>query len=357
MTRASFAPLALVLLWLSTFVVTVNAMGPAQEQVASRADRPPRKVIVGTAIYGPYGTYPGLGQRLKELSGIVDDMVRRAKDQYPGRGLDLAILPETAATASAGPARDRAVPLEGKVRETFSGLARKHGSYILLALDMAEGGPKGPIYSNSAVLFDRRGWVAGIYRKAHPVAVVGTSELESGITPGRDYPVFDCDFGRLGVQICWDIQFDEGWDALGRKGAEIVAWPTASPATVLPATRAHEHRYYVVSSPWRDNATIYEPTGMTAAQILPPQRILVHELDLSYAILGWSSFLHNGQALKDKFGDKVGFHYSAREDMGLFWSNDPATPIGTMIRSIGGELLDDQVGRNRHLYAGMSAVP
>jgi hypothetical protein len=53
---------------------------------------------------------------------------------------------------------------------------------------------------------------------------------------------------------------------------------------------------------------------MVAAQILPPERVLVHQLDLSYGILGWSSFLQNGQALKDKFGEKDGFHYSTRED-------------------------------------------
>ena len=121
-------------------------------------------------------------------------------------------------------------------------------SYILLPLDLAEEGPRGPIASNAAVLFDRKGEVAGIYRKLHPVAYVGSDELEAGITPGRHVPVFKCDFGNLGVQICWDIQFDDGWEALGRSGAEIVAWPTASPATVLPAARALRHRYYVVSS-------------------------------------------------------------------------------------------------------------
>ena len=119
---------------------------------------------------------------------------------------------------------------------------------------------------------------------------------------------------------------------------------------MLPAARALQHRYYVVSSTWRDNATIYEPTGMVAAQALPPERILVHELDLSYAMHGWTRFLDNGEALRKKFGEKVGFHYSTREDMGLFWSNDPATPIGTMIRSIGGEGLDEQVARNRRLH-------
>jgi predicted amidohydrolase len=336
--------------WLGCLVACASDGGPVPGQNRSTAASPPRKVVIGTAIYGPYGKYPGLEPRLKELSGIVDEMADKASRANPRHGLDLAILPETVVTSTAGKAHERAVPLKGKVQETFSTLARKYRSYILLPLDLAEEGPGGTFDSNAAVLFDRRGEVAGIYRKAHPVAVVGTSELETGITPGREYPVFDCDFGKLGVQICWDIQFAEGWDALARAGAEIVAWPTASPATELPAARAATHRYYVVSSTWRDNATIYEPTGMTAAQIVPPQRVLVHELDLSYAILGWSSFLHNGEALKDKFGDKVGYHYSTREDMGLFWSNDPSTTIGTMVRSIGGELLDDQVGRNRRLY-------
>jgi hypothetical protein len=72
--------------------------------------------------------------------------------------------------------------------------------------------------------------------------------------------------------------------------------------------------------------------------------------------VGWSSFLRNGQALKDKFGEMVGFHYSTREDMGLFWSNDPATTIGAMIRSIGGEELDRQVERNGRLHATAGAA-
>jgi len=350
MIRASWVPLTLVPVWVSCVLGNANAGDPVAGKPGVRADRPPRKVVVATMIYGPYGEYPGLDARLKELSGLIDQMAERVVRQYPGRGMDLGILPETVVTSNAGAAKDRAVPLKGKIEETFSALARKHKSYLLIPFDLAEEGPDGPFFSNAAVLFDRQGRVAGIYRKCHPVAYVGGSELESGITPGRDAPVFDCDFGRLGVQICFDIQYADGWNALARAGAEIVAWPTASPATVLPAARALQHRYYVVSSTWRDNATIYEPTGMVAAQALPPERILVHELDLSYVIHGWTRFLENGEALRKKFGDKVGFHYSTREDMGLFWSNDPTTPIGMMIRSIGGEGLDEQVERNRLLH-------
>ena len=159
--------------------------------------------------------YPGLLPRIEELSRLVDQMAEQAASKFDGRPLDLAILPETTLTHTSGTALERAVPLEGPVQDHFSALARKHHIYLLLALDLQERDDQGTFASNAAVLFDRQGKVAGIYRKVHPVANTGTSELERGIRPGRSYPVFDCDFGKLGVQICWDIQFPEGWKALG----------------------------------------------------------------------------------------------------------------------------------------------
>lgn len=325
----------------------LTSVCPAADE--TKADKPPRKVVVGTVIFGAQGEYPGLEQRLKVLGGLIDEMARQAAEKYPGGRLDLAILPETAVTSPIGPASQRAARLDGPVRETFAGLARKHGTYIVAPMDLAEEGPRGTIHSNSAVLFDRKGDVAGIYRKAHPVAVLGTDELEGGITPGKDYPVFDCDFGKLGIQICWDVQFDDGWAALAEMGAEIVAWPSASPATAQPASRAARHRYYVVSSTPREDATIFEPTGLVAAQVERQGEVLVHRLDLSFAVLGWSAPLDNGKALTEKYGDRVGYHYEPREDIGLFWSNDPETTIGRMIRSLGLEEIDAQVERNRRL--------
>ncbi|WP_165248957.1 carbon-nitrogen hydrolase family protein [Paludisphaera soli] len=341
--------------WLISFAILIGfgppslVAGEDEKSPTSKADRPPRKVVVGTAILGSHGDYPGLAARLDSLGVMIDEMARRASKLRPGRGLDLAILPETAVTATGGLARDRAVELDGPIKKAFGDLARKHGTYIIATMDLAETGPEGTTFSNAAVLFDREGEVAGIYRKRHPVAYVGSDVLEGGITPGRDCPVFDCDFGKLGIQICWDVQYADGWDLLAEGGAEIVAWPTASPATATPAARAARGRFYVVSSTWRNNAAIYEPTGLVAARIEQPETILVHELDLSYAILGWSGFLRDGEALQEKYGERVGFHYDPREDLGLFWSNDPGTTIGGMVRSIGGEELDVQVARNRRL--------
>jgi predicted amidohydrolase len=323
----------------------------------SKADRPPRKVVVGTVIFGPYGKYPGLDERLKVLSGLVESMAEEAARAYPGRGLDLAVLPETTVTDTHGPASQRAIPLRGPVLETFRNLARRHKTYLVVPLDLVEQGPSGTVYSNAAVLLDRRGAIAGIYRKVHPVAVLHHDDLEGGITPGREFPVFDCDFGKLGIQICWDIVFDDGWQALADKGAEIVVWPSASPATAKPAARAGQHRYFLVSSCWRNNATVYEPTGLVAARVESPGKPLIHEIDLSYAVLGWSSPLREGQLFRDQYGDRAGFHYEPREDLGMFWSNDPHTTIGEMVRTLGLEEIDPQIARNRVLQDAARGGP
>ena len=98
-------PLSLVLLITAGACVAAGepARGgkpPAPSGRASKTDRPPRKVVIGTVIFGPYGKYPGLDERLKVLSGLVDEMAGEAARAYPGRGLDLAILPETTVTST-----------------------------------------------------------------------------------------------------------------------------------------------------------------------------------------------------------------------------------------------------------------
>ena len=78
--------------------------------------------------------------------------------------------------------------------------------------------PKKKVY-NACILLDRQGKVAGIYRKVYVVAD-DANVLEGGALPGKDFPVFPCDFGKLGIQICFDMSYDAGWETLARKGAE-----------------------------------------------------------------------------------------------------------------------------------------
>jgi beta-ureidopropionase len=315
----------------------------------STHDLPPRKVVVGTAMYAMWGAYPGLDRRLEALGEIIDEMAREATVRYPGSTLDLAVLPEDAVCGGRnGSAPERSVPLEGTVLEAMAAKARQHGTYVVVPLFLVENSET-DLCTNAAALLDRAGKLVGIYRKVHPVAAKTSPLLEDGVAPGTEFPVFPCDFGRLGIQICFDMEFEDGWAALAQQGAEIVVWPSQSPQTVQPAAHAMRHRYYIVSSTWRNNASIFEPTGMIAAQILPPRRVLVHQIDLNYMLLGWQPELRNGEALRDKYGSKVGYHYSEAEDRGLFWSNDPHLPIAQMVRELGLETLDETLARNRKL--------
>lgn len=317
--------------------------------IKSTAGQPPRKVIVGTAMQAFWGKYPGLEKRLEELGALVDQMAAESQRRY-GRGLDLAILPEMAVTGElSGDVVAQSVRLEGPVHDAFARKARQRGCYIVVPMYLLEG-REHKTASNAAILVGRQGETVGVYRKVHLAVHTGSDSLEDGATPGKEVPVFACDFGRLGIQICYDIEWEYGWSELARKGAELVAWPTQSPQTTQPAARAIMHRYYIVSSTWRDNASLFEPTGKIIAQIKAPERVLVQQIDLSYAILPWSPQLHNGAALKEKYGDKVGFRYYQDEDRGMFWSNDPRTPIGVMFRSLGLSEMHSELRRIQKLY-------
>ena len=315
----------------------------------STSSRPPRKVIVGTVMQPFWGEHPGLRTRLEQLTHLVDQMVEQTKMKY-GRRLDLAILPETSVTGEAGSdALACSVPLEGLVQDVFSRKAREHGCYVIVATYLLESKKKKGC-SNAAILFGRTGELVGIYRKMHLVVSSDRRTMEGGSTPGDTIPVFDCDFGKLGMQICYDMEFDYGWAELSSQGAELIAWPTQSPQTAHPAFRAMQRRCYIVSSTWRNNASIFEPTGKIAAQIRPPDNVLVHELDLSYAILPWSSKLQKGEALRKIYGEGVGFRYYEDEDCGLFWSNDPATTVRDMVCSIGVQEVEEEMASVRQSY-------
>ncbi len=331
--------------------LTALAAAPAMAglQRPSSSSRPPRKVIVGTVVQPYWEQYPGLKNRLKKLTTNIDRMQDESQRTY-GRGVDLAILPEVSISGEAGPnVADIAVPLEGEVKETFAAIAREHHCYLIAPAFLRESGSeKG--YSNAAILFGRRGEVVGAYRKVHLVPSDDGRRFEGGCSPGQDVPVFDCDFGKLGIQVCYDMEFDYGWNELARKGAEIIGWPTQSPQTCQPAFRAMQNRCYIISSTWRNNASIFEPTGKIPAQVRQPNQTLVHELDLSYAILPWQPKLQNGAAMRRKYGDKVGFRYYEDEDCGIFWSNDAQIPISEMARSIGVLEIEAMLERVRSIY-------
>ncbi|HEY4299479.1 MAG TPA: carbon-nitrogen hydrolase family protein [Candidatus Didemnitutus sp.] len=331
----------------STVIVALGAVTALNSATApvmdatgyiSHADGPPRKVVVATVVADISGS---VDARLQFVGRSIDRAAREAAVICPGRGLDLVVFPEFAICRETGvAAAERAVILDGPVSDAIGSKAREHRTWLVVPMTLQETDR----ISNAAVLFDRAGKVAGIFRKVHPVAD-DAGVLEGGVTPGAAYPVFDCDFGRLGILVCWDMAYDEGWDALAAGGAEIVALTSASPQTLRPSSQALRHHFYVVTSTPRDNASVFDPIGRTIAQATDAPGVAIREIDLAFAILHWSEGLREGHGLTDRYGSRVGGTYSTREDTGVFWSNDPTLPIGAMIREVGLREMPDEIAR------------
>jgi len=117
-----------------------------------------------------------------------------------------------------------AIP-DGPTTDRFCELAAQHE--MVLVVPMYEREQAGLLYNTAAVI-DADGTYLGKYRKNHIPQVKGFWE-KFYFRPGNlGYPVFETAVGTVGVYICYDRHFPEGWRALGLAGAEIVFNPSAT---------------------------------------------------------------------------------------------------------------------------------
>ena len=114
---------------------------------------------------------------------------------------------------------------DGPTTQLMCEVARQH--HIVLIVPMYEEEQPG-VYYNTAAVIDADGTYLGKYRKQHIPQVKGFWE-KFYFRPGNlGYPVFDTAVGKIGVYICYERHFPEGWRALGLAGARIVFNPSAT---------------------------------------------------------------------------------------------------------------------------------
>ncbi|KAA3640487.1 MAG: acyltransferase [Armatimonadetes bacterium] len=112
---------------------------------------------------------------------------------------------------------------------------------MVMVVPIYEKVDEGTFYNTAAVI-DAGGEMLGIYRKTHIPQVEGFWE-KFYFRPGNlGYPVFDTAVGRIGVYICYDRHFPEGWRELGLKGAKLVFNPSAT-------TRGHSKYLWELEQP------------------------------------------------------------------------------------------------------------
>ncbi len=207
--------------------------------------------------------------------------------QAAGQGVDLIVLPETLTYyQSGGTYADAAEPIPGPSTDYFAKLAKQHQLYIVAGLLERD---RHLIY-NVAVLLGPDGELVGKYRKV----TLPRGEIEGGIMPGDEYPIFDTRFGKVGMMICYDGFFPEVARELSNRGAEVIAWPVWGCNPLLASARACENHVVLISSTYTDvssnwtQSAIYNRDGQTLAHAEQWGSIAVAEVDLGKP-LHWPS--------------------------------------------------------------------
>ncbi|SLN57383.1 nitrilase-related carbon-nitrogen hydrolase [Oceanibacterium hippocampi] len=116
---------------------------------------------------------------------------------------------------------------DGPTTKLMQEYAKKHSMVIVVPIYEEE---KTGIYYNTAAVIDADGRYLGKYRKTHIPQVAGFYE-KFFFKPGNSgWPVFETAYCKLGVYICYDRHFPEGWRALALNGAEYIVNPSATVA-------------------------------------------------------------------------------------------------------------------------------
>jgi beta-ureidopropionase len=209
-----------------------------------------------------------------DLKGLWPDTTRESRikrilermKSVEGMRPDLVCLPELFDTMWVSEkltipevAEDEKTP--GPVTSRIAEFAKKNNCYVVCPVYTK----KGSYYYNSSLLIDRKGNIAGAYNKIHPVKseILTDNSVKDnvGITPGAlDQPVVETDFGKVGMIICYDANWSDGWDNLKKQGAEIVLFSSAFPGGRMLNYYAWKNNCYILSSTGGD-ARVVDMSG------------------------------------------------------------------------------------------------
>ncbi|MGH8290088.1 MAG: nitrilase-related carbon-nitrogen hydrolase [Steroidobacteraceae bacterium] len=154
-------------------------------------------------------------------------------EQAGARGVQVLCFQEVFTQPYFCPSQDNkwyaaAEPVPGPTTEEMQAYARKHRMVIVAPVYEADA--VAGVYYNTAAVIDADGSYLGKYRKTHIPQLAGFWEKFFFKPGASSWPVFKTRYCKLGVYICYDRHFPEGWRALALNGAEYIVNPSATVA-------------------------------------------------------------------------------------------------------------------------------
>ena len=203
---------------------------------------------------------------------VMIDVINKAGESNP----DVILLSELVYESHLNMTAELAQPIPGSLTGAIGEYAKKYNSYIIFTMNEKD---NGAIY-NTGVVIGRDGKVCGKYRKVH----LPLSEAEAGTSPGDRHGIFELDFGKIGIIICYDQFFLEMSRTLALMGAEIIFIPTMGEDEIIHKAIARANGVYVTVSGYdgAKSSRIVNPLGEIVSHVQSTEAAYVtEEIDLN----------------------------------------------------------------------------
>ncbi|MBO3803666.1 MAG: carbon-nitrogen hydrolase family protein [Candidatus Brockarchaeota archaeon] len=230
-----------------------------------------------------------------------------------------------------------AEPVPGPTTEAVSKLAKERKMYVVCPIIEKSGGKT----YNSAVLVGRDGEVLGSYHKIHPTI----GEIEAGITPGNMPKVFETDFGRVGLAICFDLNFRGVAEGLKEEGAELVFFPSMYPGGLQLSIWAHDMSFFVASAFTGNGSAIVDPLGRTLVTSSGCMKIISRPINLDFGVFHIDYNCERWPAIKGKYGPGVEIDVAEPEGVFALYCNLEGKTVEDLIEEFKLERRDEYFKR------------
>jgi predicted amidohydrolase len=297
-------------------------------------------VRISTIGPRPLSESPGTGQ------AAVDRMFTFWKsklDQVLPDRPDLIVLPEACDRYSAHSMDERLAYYRARgnqMRDFFAAIAHEHRCHI--AYSAAREMPDGT-WRNSTQLIGRDGQVLGIYNKNH---LVVTETTEGGILCGRDAPLIECDFGRVGCAICFDLNFDEIRLKYVQSKPDLILFSSMYHGGLMQGYWAYSCRAHLVTSIAGPPSAVLSPLGNILASTTNYFDFVTATANLDCQVVHLDFNWEKLRAMKARYGPKVSIYDPGYLGAVLIASESDEMTCDDLVEEFAIERLDDYMARS-----------
>ncbi len=249
---------------------------------------------------------------------------------------DLIVVPETICRNFA-----EAVP-GGPTTRLLAGLARKYNTLITVPVRQRV---KGKIY-NVLALLDRRGKLAGVYRKFIPVF----PEFDHGTCAGDGATLIPTEFGPVACAICFDLNFSELREEYKALGPKLLLFSSMYHGGLVQNWWALDLRAYFAGAVYRGTpCTIIDPQGTTLAESNNYEPWAAARLNLDFEVIHLDRNQARYGEIHRKYGDAVRIVTAGKVGTSVLYSETAERTAAEIVAEFELMRLDDYFAWSRQL--------